>query len=356
MFILKYPVKILTVFLLSLLLASPAFAYQFIPPKQPEPSPKLNLVWDHITQKSPNLSNQEKIEGLDILSPTWFAVIDETGRLSSLADSNYVEAAHAKGYKVWPLITNSFNPDLTGKVLADEKAQDAVITALSEYARQYNLDGINIDFENIYDSDKEKFVVFVDKLTKKLKQQNLVVSIDVTVPSNTPNWSRCYDRAKLGQIVDYVMVMTYDEHWRKSPVSGPVASLPWVEKGIQATLELVPKEKILLGLPFYTREWEETTDDYGQKTVSAKTLSMSAAQKIIDTYNLSPVWLNDQGVNYVEYNKNGNLYRIWLEDSKSISLKAALVQKYGLAGAASWRKGFEAQHIWFVIDNALRPE
>lgn len=293
---------------------------------------------------------------MDIVSPTWFAVVDETGLVRSNADADYVKNAHANGYKVWALVTNSFNPALTHQILTNDAAQENIAKQLLQYAETYQLDGINIDFENIYDYDKDRFVGFVEKLSKTLRAHNLVVSIDITIPSNTPNWSKCYDRQRLGAAVDYVMLMTYDEHWSKSPKSGSVASLPWVENGVKNTLSFVPKEKLLLGIPFYTREWQETTDELGKVTVKAKTMSMAAVQKTIDAYNLQPVWLPDLGQHYVEYEKNDVLHKIWIEDAQSIALKAELVQKYDLAGAASWRKGFEAHHIWNVLNNALRPE
>ncbi|MCX7781675.1 MAG: glycosyl hydrolase family 18 protein [Negativicutes bacterium] len=329
---------------------------QFYAREMWRPANKINLVWDHIWQRTPSASREEPIQGLDVLSPTWFAVTDESGYVRNLADTAYVQAAHAKGYKVWALVTNSFDPDLTHKILSSDKAQENIIRQLALYADLYRLDGINIDFENIYDYDKDKFSAFVEKLAKTLRQRNLVVSIDLTVPSGAPNWSQCYDRSRLGAAVDYVMVMTYDEHWRKSPVSGSVASLPWVEKGIANTLALIPNEKILLGLPFYTREWEESIDEAGKKTVTAKTMSMAAVQKTIDAYNLQPAWLADIGQHYVEYQKNGKTYKIWIEDAQSLRLKIGLVHKYHLAGIASWRKGFEAKHIWNTLNTTLRPE
>lgn len=346
----------LTMVLASPVGAQPSAAGQSLLHGQPQSAAKINLVWDHIYDASRNQVKLDKIDGLDIVSPTWFAVVDETGLIHSKADIGYVNDAHSKGYKVWALVSNSFNPDLTHSVLASSEAQENIIRQLLEYAAAYKLDGINIDFENIYENDKDRFSEFVEKLAKRLKEKNLTVSIDVTVPSNTPNWSKCYDRKRLGAAVDYVMVMTYDEHWRKSPVSGSVASLPWVEKGIQNTLALVPREKVLLGIPFYTREWEESIDAAGKKTVSAKTMTMAAVQQTIDEHNLHPVWLPDAGQYYVEYEKNNKTYKIWIENAHSIALKTELVHKYGLAGVASWRKGFEAKHIWNILNNNLRNE
>ncbi|GBG55699.1 putative glycosylase YvbX [Sporomusaceae bacterium FL31] len=314
---------------------------------------KINLVWDHVTKDSRNLEAESKITGLDVLAPTWFSIANEDGLVISKADMKYVQDAHTKGYKVWALVNNSFDRDLTRTILNNEWAKRNVIKQLLVYSSLYNLDGINIDFENVYDEDKGKLTEFVGELTAALKEQNIVVSIDVTIPSTTSYWSLCYDRSELGKIVDYVMVMTYDEHWRSSPVSGSVASQGWVDKGIAATLHSVPKEKLLMGIPFYTREWEETSEN-GRTIVKSRAISMAQANTIIAEQGLSPVWLQDKGQNYVEYHKAGKLYRIWLEDQKSIALKANLVHKYGLAGAASWRKDFEQPEIWDVLNATLK--
>lgn len=316
---------------------------------------KLNLVWDHVFDQSRDLAKEQKITGLDIISPTWFAVVSEDGQVISKADMKYVQDAHDKGYKVWALVSNSFDRELTKKILASETAKQNIIKQLVVYASVYNLDGINIDFENVYDEDKDKLTQFIGALTAALKEQNLVVSIDVTVPSSSPFWSACYDRKALGKIVDYMMVMTYDEHWRTSPVAGSVASIGWVEKGIAAMLTYVPKEKLLMGIPFYTREWEETTVPDGIK-VKSKALSMAQADKIVQSYKSDVVWLEDKGQHYTEYSKDDKRYRIWLEDDKSISLKANLVHKYQLAGAASWRKDFEKPYIWDILNQILKKK
>jgi spore germination protein YaaH len=316
------------------------------------PTGKINLAWD-VRASTQELSHEATVAGLNVLSPTWFAITEPSGLLSSKADKRYVEQAHNKGYKVWALITNNFDPDLTHKILSDDTAQNQVIDQLLIYASYYNFDGINLDFENIYDYDKNNLSSFVEKISTALKQQNLVVSVDLTVPANVANWSNCYDRVRLGQAVDYVMVMAYDEHWSRSPISGSVASYGWVKAGIEKTLLAVPKEKLLLGLPFYTREWEEQSNGTGNLQVRSRTLSMAGAEEKIRNNHLALQWLDDQGQYYTEYEADGKRYRIWLEEERSMALKADLVDKYQLAGVASWRKGFEKQSIWTVLNSKL---
>ncbi len=272
------------------------------------------------------------------MSPTWFAVAAERGTVANKAAGKYVKDAHEKGYKVWPLISNSFDPDMTKQFLADESAQDRAIRQLLIFSALYDLDGINIDFENVYDDDRDRLTAFVARLTDRLKQQGMVMSIDATVPSGVPMWSNCYDRAALAKLVDYFMVMTYDEHWRTSPIAGSVASIGWVERGIVSTLKYVPKEKLLMGVPFYTREWRETDLGYGRAHVRSATMWMSDVETRILQYKLTPRWLENAGQYYIEYADEGYRYKVWIEEAKSIGLKVDLANKYGLAGVAAWRR------------------
>ncbi|TGV31235.1 glycosyl hydrolase, partial [Mesorhizobium sp. M00.F.Ca.ET.186.01.1.1] len=207
-----------------------------------------------------------------------------------------------------------------------------------------------------YYEDKERLVQFVRELTPYLHQQGLTVSIDVTIKSNAKTWSMFLDRKALAEVVDYMAVMTYDEHWAASPKAGSVASLPWVEAGLQGVLEEVPNEKLLLGVPFYTRLWTEAKQADGTVKVSSKALSMPRAQEWIAERKLTPVLDKASGQQYVEYRdpKDGNVYKMWLEDVSSMAKRMELVKKYDLAGVASWRRGFEVPEIWPTIEEGLK--
>jgi len=315
---------------------------------------KLNMVWDYIHKVTPDMSGQKAPVGLDIISPTWFSIIDGQGTIESKADISYVKWAHDNNLAVWALINNDFNPDITHEFLSSSETRDKIIRQILMYAELFQLDGINIDFENVYYEDKDLLVQFVRELTPILHEAGIAVSIDVTVKSTSLNWSLCYDRKELGKVVDYVILMAYDEHWATSPVSGSVASIGWVEKGIVGLLEDVPAEKVILGLPFYTREWEETPDESGNISVKSKALSMAQAKHIISQNGASISWDEKAGQNFAYYTKGDKVYKIWLEDEESIKLKAALIKKYDLAGAASWRKGYEEPIIWEVLNDELK--
>lgn len=321
-----------------------------------KPEGKINLVWEHVVSKNPDVSKIGELPGVNVVSPTWFEMKDAEGNLLNRADPAYVKWAHKRGYKVWGLVTNGFNPDWTKSVLSSYDKRDKLIAQLLYYAHLYDLDGINIDFENVYLEEKEELVQFVRELTPYLHQQGLTVSIDVTIKSNAKQWSMFLDRKALAEVVDYVAVMTYDEHWAASPKAGSVASLPWVEKGLQGVLEEVPNEKLLLGVPFYTRVWKEAKQADGTVKVSSKAYSMTKAQEWIKERKLTPVLDEASGQHYVEYKdpNDGNVYKMWIEDVSSMKKRMEIVNKYDLAGVASWRRGFEVPEIWEAIDESLK--
>ncbi|HHX23481.1 MAG TPA: glycoside hydrolase [Thermoanaerobacterales bacterium] len=315
---------------------------------------KLNMVWDYIHRVTPDMSGQIPPRGLDIISPTWFSIVNGQGEIESKADISYIEWAHENNLAVWALIKNNFDPDITHEFLSSSETRDKIIRQILMYAELFRLDGINLDFENVYYEDKDMLVQFVRELTPILREAGILVSMDVTAKSSSLNWSLCYDRKELGKVVDYIMLMAYDEHWATSPVSGSVASIGWVENSIVTLLEDVPPQKVILGLPFYTREWEETPNENGDYIVTSRALSMAQVKQILETNKAQPIWDEKTGQNFAFYKKGDSIFKIWLEDEQSIKLKAELVKKYNLAGTAAWRKGFEEPEIWDVLFNTLK--
>ncbi|MFD0715931.1 glycosyl hydrolase family 18 protein [Paenibacillus sp. GCM10027626] len=316
---------------------------------------KINMTWEAVYQKNPDPAKIGALTGVNVVSPTWFELLDDTGKLKSKADKAYVEWAHKKGMQVWAVFNNGFEPKRTTSALADADKRFYMIQQLISFAKMYNLQGINIDFENVVTSDKENLIQFMREMTPLLHEQNLVVSIDVTPKSNSEMWSKFLDRAALGQIVDYMMLMAYDEHWASSPKAGSVASLPWVEQAILKILEedKVPPAKMVLGMPLYTRIWTEQKDEAGAIKVSSKAVGMETIEQILKERKLKQVWDEAAGQNYVEYKEDGALKRIWLEDKVSVQARAALVRKYGLAGVGTWQRTFQVDHIWGIIHEAL---
>lgn len=289
---------------------------------------RINLTWEHVVSKNPDTAKINAMPGLNVISPTWFYLADDAGTVGNKASKSYANWAHKQEYQLWPLFSNDFDPDRTKAVLADYDTRMRVIRQLISFAETYQLQGINIDFENVYPDDKERLTQFVRELTPFLHEEGLVVSIDVTIRDGSPMWSLFADREALGKTVDYMMVMTYDEHWASSPKSGSVASLPWAEKGIADIIKLdhVPASKLLLGVPYYTRIWSEKTEN-GETKVSSKAVGMETVRKLIADKKLVPVFDEAAGQDYVEYQEDGALKRIWIENEVSVRARMEIVKK-----------------------------
>lgn len=315
---------------------------------------RINLVWEYVGNRTPKTIDIPKMPGLNVVSPTWFHVIDNDGNVSNAADRAYVRWAAERGYQVWGLVTNGFDRDRTKAVLSDPAKREKIVRQLLNYAALYDLDGINIDFENLYPEDKGLLVQFVRELTPLAHEAGLVVSIDVTIKSQSKYWSLPYDRKVLGAIVDYVALMAYDENSKNGGKAGSVASLPWVEKGVKSLLEEVPAEKILLGVPFYTRLWTEEKKPDGTVEVTARAVSMDAAREWVKETGVPLTWDEAAGQAYAEKADGNNVTKVWLEDEKSMAARVELVRKYNLAGLAAWRRGFEEEAIWTTINVGMQ--
>jgi spore germination protein YaaH len=315
------------------------------------------MTWEQVTAKNPDTATIGDMPGLNVISPTWFELMDGEGNLKNLASAAYVKWAHDRNYQVWALFSNGFEPKRTSEALSTHDRRMHMIRQLVSFAQMYQLQGINIDFENVYLQDKANLTQFVRELVPFLHEQGLVVSIDVTPKSTSEMWSMFYDRPALAETVDYMMLMAYDEHWASSPVAGSVSSLPWVENSIARILQedRVPAHKLVLGIPFYTRIWTEEVKD-GKTQVSSRAVFMDTARRIVREQNLTPTYLPEAGQNYVEYKEGNKLNKIWMEDEVSVKARMDLVKKYGLAGIASWRRGYETPDIWNVIRQALEQK
>lgn len=325
----------------------------FSPPWRPL-GEKINLTWDPMYFTRQDMSSYTSIPGLNVISPTWFHIADVEGNITNYGSKAYVDWAHSEGLQVWALFSNNFDPDMTSVILRDFELRKKVITQIMLLSELLEIDGINIDFEDVHYADREFLTQFVREITPMLRELGLTVSMDVTIRSSSPNWSMVYDRPELAKVLDYMAVMTYDEHWASSPVAGSVASLPWVTSGVERILEQIPPHKLLLGVPFYSRVWEEETLENGEIRVRSTAHSMSGIKSIILENNADVVFDESTGQNYAEYEKDSKRYRIWIEDEISMRSRIKLVHEYNLAGVASWRRGFEEPHIWEVISEELK--
>ncbi|ASS69019.1 glycosyl hydrolase family 18 protein [Paenibacillus sp. RUD330] len=316
---------------------------------------KVNMTWEAVYGKSPDPERLPELDGVNVVSPTWFELSNGTGDISSKADLDYVRWAKERNLQIWAMFSNGFEPNRTSIALSTKKSREHMIQQLLQYAETYRLQGINFDFENVKTDDGENFVQFIKEASPLLRECNLVVSVDVTPKSDSEYWSLFLDRPALIPYVDFMMLMAYDEHWASSPKSGSVASLSWVRRSVERLLDEdgIPPSKIVLSMPLYTRVWTETPKSSGGSKVTSKALGMKKAAELVAARKLNPTYDRKTGQNYVEYREDGQLKRIWLEDSTSIKARVALANEYGLAGVATWSRSFMDSGIWNVIKKEL---
>ena len=308
---------------------------------------KVNMVWHQVTSTDANAYFADataNMTGVNVISPTWFYLTDTAGNIANIASADYVAQAHDKGLQVWGLIDNFTQDVSTTETLSSTSARQNIISQLIQAATNVGMDGINVDFESLSEDVGIHFLEFLRELTIECHKNNLVLSVDNPVPED---FTSHYDRAEQGRVVDYVIIMGYDEHYVGSE-AGSVASLPWVEQGVQDTLEEVPAERVINAVPFYTRLWRTTGGN-----VTSEAIGMDQAQQVIAENNVETYWDKTTSQNYGTYDIDNSTYQIWLEDSQSIAEKVKLVSKYNLAGVSAWKLGFENSGIWQVISDNL---
>ena len=315
---------------------------------------KVNMFWDFYSKyvQAPDRTGQV-IEGVNVVSPSFF-YIDANGKfVDQVGESGkrYIEWAHSNGYKIWPMLKNDeAGIKGTSAILNSYEKRQELIENIVEVCVAYQLDGINIDFENMYQADKDKFSRFIIELDPRMKAIGVVVSVDVTAPDGDPNWSLCYDRNVIGHVADYLIFMAYDQYGTSSTKPGTTAGLNWVETNLKKIIEYdeVDTDKIILGIPFYTRQWKVNSNGEitGRSTVSMLNTKIPNG--------VEKQWDENLQQYYIEYAADKNTtVKMWIEDGTSIAAKVALVTKYNLAGTSGWRKDFETSNVWSIIKTEL---
>ena len=314
----------------------------------------VSMVWDYFSEYVyPPDRSGSTITGVNVVSPTFFTLVDEgKGQINENAGEEgkqYIAWAHENGYKVWPSISNNSYIETTAEIMRDYNLRHTLIENIVSLVLEYDLDGINIDFEYMHDEDKDLFSRFIIELKPRLQEIGAVLSVDVTAPDGSEEWSLCYDRYTIGQVADYIVFMAYDQNGSTSAIEGTTAGCDWVEANVQKFLgqEGVEADKLILGIPFYTRVWDEENGEKESFSVDMKDLE----DLIPDS--ASRTWDDNLKQYYVEFTQNGVTTKIWMEEEKSIRAKLDLIDEYQLAGAAYWEKDREPDSIWNVIAEEL---
>lgn len=311
---------------------------------------KINLVWHQSTSTESNDAMAEmtaEMTGVNVISPTWFSVTDETGTISSLASADYVKLAHEAGREVWGLIDN-FNEAFDETTdLAYASVRSRIIEQLLAEAASCGMDGINVDFENLKEAGIPHYLQFLRELTSAAHAQNLVVSVDTPVPQA---YTMYYQRGEQARFVDYMIVMAYDEHFAGSEEAGSVSSLPFVQQAVEEMTRVMPADQVICGIPFYTRVW---TEKFGQSAITSEVLGMDGAKNYAKENQMTETWDASLSQNVATVETSDARYTIWMEDEQSMEEKLKVIQSADLAGVAEWKLGFECADVWSLISKYI---
>ena len=306
---------------------------------------KICLAWHQVMSPAANSTLSSVLEGtagINVISPTWMSLNGSDGQFDNIGSFEYVEAAHNRGLEVWALVDNLREGVDSYQVLSSTTNRARLIDGLVTSAKGLGIDGINIDFEQLTPETGEHFVQFLRELSIPCRKNGIVLSVDNYVPMGNTDY---YNRTEQGIVADYVIIMGYDEHWSGSEEAGSVASIDYVEHGIQKTVEEVPSHKVINGIPLYTRVWKTKGSE-----VSSDAVGMGSAEAFLSKHGVQAVWDEATCQNYGEFEQDGALYQVWLEDEQSIEVKLNVMRNYDLAGVAAWKLTLEKPSVWNVID------
>lgn len=312
---------------------------------------KIDMFWQYGSSLS--TLGLEKIQGVNVVSPTWFELSSSKGDISSKFDQNYYNQAKTLGYKIWPIITNgidsaNYSASTVSSLLNSEYNRQQLINNIINLLNKYNLDGINIDFEQMKTEDKDMFTQFIRELAPIMRKNSKTLSVDMYFVAYI-------DRARVGEASDYIALMGYDQRGNWSSKAGSISEISWVDSNISSLINdsKVDPSKIILGIPFYTRLWIEDSTD---QSLTTNIYSMKTCQTFIAEHNLTPILDQDAGQNYVQYTSGNVTYKLWIEDNDSIKKRIEIVNKYNLAGVSGWKKGLELSSTWQVINDNLNKQ
>ena len=317
---------------------------------------KVNLVWDYYSEvaSAPDRTGVT-MDGVNVVSPAFFH-LNTNGELTEnvgQAGVAYIEWAHSNGYKVWPMVQNAGDGmiNVTSNIMNDYNKRQNLINKIVDYCVKYKLDGINVDFENMKQEDKDMYSRFIIELTPRLKDMGVVVSVDVTAPDGSETWSMCFDRNVIGDVADYIIFMAYDQYGTSSNKSGTTAGYDWVNVSLNKFLktEEIKNDKIILAIPLYTRLW---TEDSSGNVVKQTTVSLKNIDKVIPS-DVQKTWDDNLKQYYVEYQDGSYTKKMWIEDEKSLKEKISLIKNNNLARVASWEKGMETDNFWTFLKESL---
>lgn len=275
--------------------------------------------------------------------------IDARGYLGGNPSTEGIDLAKKSGVKALMVVHNfsggTFDRQAGNSAISVKANRQNLVKEIMYLVKKKGYDGVNIDIEGISGYCRDDFNAFLEELSGRMNAESKLLTVAVpakTVDDYNNNWSGAFDYKTIGRLADYVVIMSYDEHWGGGP-AGPVASLPWVTRVMDYAVKTIPSQKILMGIGCHGYDWPQ-----GQTGKAVKWRDIPALSR----YG-SVSWNNYYSVPYLTYWKNGVKHQVWFENRYSLAIKLGLVENYNLGGIAFWRMGFEDPSFWQTIEAKL---
>jgi len=318
-------------------------------------------------QKSIN-SFEAHVDKVDLLVPTWFGV-DGNGLVSGAPNLYVLKLAKAHRVPVMPIISAGGDRKKFHDLLVNETAKKAMIEGMLEQAKLYGFVGFQFDFENIAWTDRDALTLLTQQTATALHKHGLKLSMAV-VP-NAPGyagrgpfakwiweyWKGAYDLKALGQALDLVCLMTYDQHTRWT-TPGPVAGMPWVMANLEYALKVVPKEKLSLGIGLYGYHWfagdPVGADGKESSNISAQYIDADESFPLAKQFNATMQWDPVEHESWFYFYRDQMREWVFLPDAHAFRDRYDIVKQYGLEGFCAWVIGAEDPKIWEELPDAVR--
>lgn len=306
----------------------------------------IQLGWQY-NQSTEEYEHSVMNSNINTLSPRWFYT-EKNGQMMNYADHNLLDWADKHNKQLWPMLGNHSDASLTHDLLSSPSKVTALMQQITTAVYDYGLDGIVMDFENVNAEDRQQLTAFVRKLSAQLHEHGAILAICVS-PDQGSEWTAAFDYKALGSSADYIILMGYDEHWAGRADPGSVSSLPWLRQGLERLLASVPADQVILALPLYTRDWAVTP---AQSTAFVTDITLIEQTLRLPLMTGRLYWNEALGQYQGDYTVKTQKHKVWLEESRSLSLKYMMGTDAGIGGFAYWYTGAAGDEVWASLRNA----
>jgi spore germination protein YaaH len=340
----------------------PLLYLPFLIPPAIQGQPALERLFYYVDREDSYQSFVKYADRIDVLGVGGYRV-DSLGILWGSVDRRVLELARQRNVKVMPLLVNeNFHQPSLRRLLADSAARHRATRAMVDECRQHRYWGWQFDIENVHIDDRDRLTTWYGEAARALHAAGCTISIAIVHrPTELAgplsyhrflfdSWRAAYDLGALARLSDFVTIMTYSQHTRRT-TPGPQAGIPWMRSVVDYVLRSVPAGKLSLGIPsqglhYFTRE-DNTIPERARSW--AETVSWTWGSGIAERYGARLVWDSTQAVTYGSFENGGTFEWLFLEDERSFRAKLALAREKKLRGFSVWVLGQEDERIWEAL-------